>query len=72
MAGFVTIDPASGELDQLAVAASRWGSGVANLLLAEAKRPKPPPDFIAERQPHIMTAFAVGGEVLLACIFNFS
>ncbi len=39
--GFVTIDPASGYLDQIAVAPEFWGSNVAGLLLDEAKRIAP-------------------------------
>jgi putative acetyltransferase len=38
--GFVTID-ASGYLDQLVVAPDRWGSELANALIAEAKRLSP-------------------------------
>jgi len=38
--GFVTID-LEGYLDQLVVAPERWGSGVADLLLEEAKRVSP-------------------------------
>ncbi len=41
MAGFVTIDPASGYLDQLAVALRYWGARVAVQLLDEAKRRAP-------------------------------
>ena len=37
-AGLVTIDPASGYLDQLCVAPSEKGSGLASALLDEAKR----------------------------------
>lgn len=40
IAGFVTID-ASGYLDQLVVAASRWGSPLATALVDEAKRLSP-------------------------------
>jgi putative acetyltransferase len=39
--GFVTIDPASGYLDQIVVAPEFWGSNVAALLLDEAKRIAP-------------------------------
>jgi len=35
--GFVTIEPATGYLDQLVVAPEAWGSGTAAALLAEAK-----------------------------------
>jgi putative acetyltransferase len=41
MAGFVTIDPAAGLLDQIAVATCHWGSSVARALLDEAKRRSP-------------------------------
>jgi putative acetyltransferase len=40
-AGFVTIDPASGYLDQLCVAPAERGSGLASILLDEAKRLSP-------------------------------
>ena len=40
-AGFVTIDPKTGALDQLCVAPSEWGSGLARALLDEAKRRSP-------------------------------
>jgi putative acetyltransferase len=40
LAGFVTIDP-NGYLDQLAVAPQHWGSGLADGLVAEAKRLSP-------------------------------
>jgi putative acetyltransferase len=36
--GFVTIDPATGYLDQIVVAPEGWGLGVSEALLAEAKR----------------------------------
>ena len=39
--GFVTIDPATGYLDQIVVAPELWGSGVALRLLDEAKRISP-------------------------------
>jgi putative acetyltransferase len=39
--GFVTIEPASGYLDQIVVAPESWGSGIAEVLLAEAKRLSP-------------------------------
>ena len=38
LVGFVTIDPATGYLDQIVVAPEAWGGGVAEALLAEAKR----------------------------------
>lgn len=41
LAGFVTIDPVSGRLDQIAVAQSARGSGVATMLLNDAKRLSP-------------------------------
>ena len=40
-AGFVTIDPKSGHLDQLCVAPSAQGGGLARALLVEAKRRSP-------------------------------
>jgi putative acetyltransferase len=40
-AGFVTIDPISGYLDQLCVAPAERGSGLASALLNEAKRRSP-------------------------------
>ena len=40
-AGFVTIDPARGCLDQLCVAPAEQGSGLARALLDEAKRRSP-------------------------------
>jgi len=36
--GFVTIEPRTGYLDQIVVAPEAWGAGVAEALLAEAKR----------------------------------
>ncbi len=39
--GFVTIDPAAGYLDQLAVAPSAKGKGIAHRLLNEARRLSP-------------------------------
>jgi putative acetyltransferase len=38
MIGFVTIDPQTLSLDQLVVAPESWGSGIAEALIAEAKR----------------------------------
>ena len=40
-AGFVTIDPNSGHLDQICVAPAERGSGLARALLNEAKRRSP-------------------------------
>ena len=40
-AGFVTIDPRSGVLDQLCVAPDERGSGLAVVLMQEAKRRSP-------------------------------
>jgi putative acetyltransferase len=37
MAGFVTVDPRTGYLDQLVVAPEAWGSGAAAALIAVAK-----------------------------------
>jgi putative acetyltransferase len=39
--GFVTVNPASGYLDQVVVAPHHWGAGIAEMLLAEAKRLSP-------------------------------
>jgi putative acetyltransferase len=39
--GFVTLDPATGYLDQIVVAPECWGGAVAALLLDEAKRLAP-------------------------------
>jgi putative acetyltransferase len=39
--GFVVIDPKSGWLDQLAVEPVLWGHGIADALMAEAKRLSP-------------------------------
>ena len=41
MVGFATIDPATGEMDQLAVAPDGFGAGIATALLAEVKRRAP-------------------------------
>jgi putative acetyltransferase len=41
MAGFITIEPASGYINQLAVAHSFWGSAAAAELLVEARRRSP-------------------------------
>jgi putative acetyltransferase len=41
MAGFVTVDPKSGYLDQLVVAPEAWGSGAAAALIAAAKEQAP-------------------------------
>ncbi len=41
LAGFVTVDPKTLYLDQIVVAPEAWGSGVAEALLAEAKRISP-------------------------------
>jgi putative acetyltransferase len=41
LAGFVTVDRRTGYLDQIAVAPEAWGSDVAALLVAEAKRLSP-------------------------------
>jgi putative acetyltransferase len=39
--GFVTVDPATGYLDQLVVAPEEWGSSLGVALMAEAKRCAP-------------------------------
>ncbi|HXW26768.1 MAG TPA: GNAT family N-acetyltransferase [Xanthobacteraceae bacterium] len=41
LVGFVTVNVATGYLDQIVVAPSLWGTGVAELLLDEAKRLSP-------------------------------
>ncbi len=41
MIGFVTVDPRTLYLDQLVVAPEAWGRGIAEKLLAEAKRLSP-------------------------------
>jgi putative acetyltransferase len=41
IAGYVTVDPRSGYLDQIVVAPETWGGGLAAALLAEAKRISP-------------------------------
>jgi putative acetyltransferase len=41
LVGFVTVDTATGYLDQIVVAPATWGTGVAELLLDEAKRVSP-------------------------------
>jgi putative acetyltransferase len=41
MAGYVTVDPSNGYLDQLVVAPELWGQGIAELLMDEAKRLAP-------------------------------
>jgi putative acetyltransferase len=41
MAGFVTVDPRTGYLDQLVVAPEAWGSGAAAALIAVAKEQAP-------------------------------
>ena len=41
LAGFVTVEPGTGYLDQIVVAPERWGEGLAETLLAEARRLSP-------------------------------
>ena len=41
LTGFVTIEPATGYLDQIVVAPEAWGGGVAEALLMEARRLSP-------------------------------
>jgi putative acetyltransferase len=41
MAGFVTVDPKTGYLDQIVVAPEAWGSDVADMLMEEARRISP-------------------------------
>ncbi len=39
--GFITVDPASGHIDQVCVGPDHWGSGLADDLIVEAKRIAP-------------------------------
>jgi len=39
--GFITVEPVTGYIDQVVVAPQAWGSGVAAMLLEEAKRVSP-------------------------------
>jgi putative acetyltransferase len=41
LAGFVTVNAATGYLDQIVVAPGHWGAGIAETLLDEAKRLSP-------------------------------
>jgi len=41
MIGFVTVDPRTRYLDQIVVAPERWGSGIGEALIAEARRLSP-------------------------------
>jgi putative acetyltransferase len=41
MVGFVTVDPQTGYLDQIVVAPEVWGTDVATVLMAEARRISP-------------------------------
>jgi putative acetyltransferase len=41
LAGFVTVNAATGYLDQIVVARGHWGAGIAETLLDEAKRLSP-------------------------------
>jgi putative acetyltransferase len=41
LVGFVTVDARKGYLDQIVVPPERWGSGIAAMLLIEAKRISP-------------------------------
>jgi len=41
MAGFITVEPGSGHVNQLAVASAYWGSAAAARLLEEARRRSP-------------------------------
>lgn len=41
IAGFMTVDPDSGYLDQIVVAPEHWGSNAAAILVSEAKRISP-------------------------------
>ncbi len=39
--GFITVDPASGHIDQVCVSPDHWGGGLAGDLITEAKRLSP-------------------------------
>ncbi|MET0629471.1 MAG: GNAT family N-acetyltransferase [Xanthobacteraceae bacterium] len=41
LAGFVTVDPQSFDVDQIVVAPEAWGTGIASALIGEAKRLSP-------------------------------
>jgi putative acetyltransferase len=41
LVGFVTVEPATGYLDQIVVAPQLWGAGLAEMLLEQAKRLSP-------------------------------
>lgn len=41
VAGFVTVDPKTGYLDQIVVAPEAWGSDIASMLMDEARRISP-------------------------------
>lgn len=41
LVGFVTVDPKTGYLDQIAVAPEAWGTNIAASLMAEARRMSP-------------------------------
>ena len=43
LVGFVTVNTATGYLDQIVVAPTHWGAGIAEMLLEEAKRLSPAP-----------------------------
>ncbi len=66
--GFVTVDPRTGYLDQIVVAPEAWGSGLAEALLAEAKRASPVLDLHVNKDNarairfYEKHGFAVGGE----------
>jgi putative acetyltransferase len=50
LVGFVTVDPATGYLDQIAIASHAKGSGAAAALLSEARRISPHPVFLDVNQ----------------------
>jgi putative acetyltransferase len=67
--GLVTVDPRNRYLDQLVVAPEAWGSGVAEKLMAEAKRISPSGLDIFVNQDNLRAirfyekhGFAFGGE----------
>src|SRR5262249_20742007 len=41
LVGFITVEPATGYIDQVVVAPQEWGSGIAAMLLDDARRVSP-------------------------------
>lgn len=68
MLGFVTVDPRTGYLDQIVVAPEAWGSGLADMLLDEAKRASPMLDLHVNKDNaralrfYEKHGFTIGGE----------